>query len=157
MNVDKIFSCGIVPVRFDAGDWRLLVLRVHGAWDFPRGITAANDDPLDRAQRATRDAAGLADLEFTFGEEFRETAPYAGNQVARYYVAETRMADITSTGRPAVEAWRWVTCEEAEDVLPPRLAGVLDWVRRVINEDSDGGDSSSGSNRNDGDGDGDRE
>ncbi len=143
LNIEKIFSCGIVPVRFDAGDWHLLVLRAHGSWDFPNGIAAPNEEPLDCAQRKTLEATGLTDLEFIFGEEFRETAPYAGNKVARYYVAETRTADIklpvsAARGRPAHDDWRWVTCDDAEEVLPPRLAAVLDWVRRVINEDSGG-------------------
>jgi 8-oxo-dGTP pyrophosphatase MutT (NUDIX family) len=143
MKIDKIFSCGIVPVRFDAGDWRLLVLRAYNHWDFPKGLAEANEDPLACAQRETLEETGLTDLEFIFGEEFRETAPYAGNKVARYYVAETRTADIVlpvsaALGRPEHNEWRWVTCEEAEDLLPPRLAAVLEWVHRVINEDSGG-------------------
>ena len=74
-----------------------------------------------------------------FGEDFKETVPYANNKVARYYVAETRTAEITlpvspELGHPEHDEWRWVTCEEAEEFLPPRLTHVLDWLREKINE-----------------------
>jgi bis(5'-nucleosidyl)-tetraphosphatase len=37
-------------------------------------------------------------------------------------------------GRPEHHEWRWVSFDEAEDLLPPRLAIVLDWVRNVLEE-----------------------
>jgi hypothetical protein len=30
------------------------------------------------------------------------------------------------------DEWRWVTFDEAEDVLPPRLTAVLAWVRDTL-------------------------
>jgi len=35
-------------------------------------------------------------------------------------------------GRPEHHEYRWVTFDEAEDLLAPRLAIVLDWARRTI-------------------------
>ena len=35
-------------------------------------------------------------------------------------------------GRPEHDEWRWVSYDEAEDLLPPRLARVLDWARDAI-------------------------
>ena len=133
----KVLSCGVVPVRFAWGNWQLLVLRAHKNWDFPKGIVNMNEDPLDAAKRETLEETGIADLEFVFGEDFKETVPYAGNKVARYYVAETRDEKITlpvspELGRPEHHEWRWVTCDEAEDLLPPRLTHVLEWLRDRI-------------------------
>lgn len=135
----KVLSCGVVPVRYAAGAWRLLVLRAYNNWDFPKGIVNAHEDPLDAAKRETAEETGITDLEFVFGENFKETVPYAGNKVARYYVAETRAEEITlpvskELGRPEHHEWRWVTCDEAEDYLPPRLTHVLAWVRDRIEE-----------------------
>lgn len=145
MKIDKILSCGIIPVRYTPAGWKLLVLRAYRNWDFPKGIVEDGEDPLNAAKRETEEETGLTDLDFVWGDEYRETAPYAGNKVARYYAAETREEDITlpvseELGRPEHHEWRWVTCEEAEDLLPPRLAGVLDWVHNLI-EDDRGGDS----------------
>jgi 8-oxo-dGTP pyrophosphatase MutT (NUDIX family) len=135
----KVLSCGIVPVRFAWGSWRLLVLRAWKNWDFPKGIVEANENPLDAAKRETLEETGIDDLEFVFGEDYKETVPYGNNKVARYYVAETRREEITlpvseEIGRPEHDEWRWVTCEEAEDLLPPRLAPILEWVCRKIEE-----------------------
>lgn len=140
MILNKTLSSGIVPVRFADGDWKLLVLRAYKNWDFPKGVVEANEDPLDAAKRETLEETGIDDLDFVFGEDYKETVPYAGNKVARYYVAETAAADITlpvspALGRPEHHEYRWVTCDEAEDLLPPRLAGVLEWVRARINEE----------------------
>src|SRR5690606_23513233 len=77
------------------------------------------------------------DLDFPFGEEYQETLPYAGNKVARYYLAETAEHAVElpvspELGRPEHHEYRWVTYDEAEELLPPRLSIVLDWARRTI-------------------------
>jgi len=128
-----------VPVRFAFGDWQLLVLRSGATWDFPGGIINVHEDSLEAAKRETFAATALTDLEFAFGEDSKETVPYAGNKVDRYYVAETQTREITlplskKTGKPTHDEWRWVTCDEAEEFLPPRLTHVLEWVRQRINE-----------------------
>lgn len=146
MILNKILSSGVVPVCFMDGDWKLLVLRAYKNWDFPKGIVEAGEDPLDAAKRETEEETSITDLDFIFGEDYKETVPYnvtsTGHKVARYYVAETRSADITlpvspELGHPEHHEWRWVTCDEAEDLLPPRLANVLEWVRARINEEED--------------------
>ena len=136
----KELSCGVVPALFAQGDWRLLVLRTYKNWDFPKGVVHPHEDPLEAATRETLEATGIDDLEFVFGEEFKETVPYADNKIARHYVAETRTAEITlpvsrKLGRPEHQEYRWVTCDEAEDLLPPRLTHVLEWVRGQIDNE----------------------
>jgi 8-oxo-dGTP pyrophosphatase MutT (NUDIX family) len=144
MILNKILSSGVVPVRFADGDWQLLVLRAYKNWDFPKGIVETDEDPLDAAKRETEEETGITDLDFIFGEDFKETVAYSvtstAHKVARYYVAETRADEITlpvspELGHPEHDEWRWVTCDQAEDLLPPRLANVLEWVRARINED----------------------
>ena len=136
---NKELSCGVVPVHFAWGDWQLLILRRSEVWDFPAGIISVHEDSLEAAKRETIAATGIDDLEFAFGEDHKETVPNASNKVGRYYVAETRADKITlpvskKSGTPAHDEWRWVTCDEAEDFLPPRLTHVLEWLRARINE-----------------------
>ncbi len=140
---NKVLSCGVVPVLFAWGDWQLLILRRGDTWDFPAGIVNVREDSLEAAKRETLAATGIDDLEFAFGEEFKETVPYTsngtGNKVGRYYVAETRTEKITlpvsaRLGKSAYDEWRWVNGEEAEDYLPPRLTHVLAWLCEKINE-----------------------
>ena len=37
-------------------------------------------------------------------------------------------------GRPEHHEFRWVSFDEAEELLPPRLAPILDWARETLQE-----------------------
>ncbi len=135
----KLLSAGVIPVRRTAGGWRILVLRAYQNWDFPKGVVEPGEDPLDAATREAAEETGLTDLQFAFGEAHRETLPYAAGKVARYYLAKTAQEDVRlpishELGRPEHHEWRWVSITEAEDLLPPRLAPILDWVRETLDE-----------------------
>lgn len=130
-------SAGAVIFRRTADGVRLLVLRAYRNWDFPKGEIEPGEAPLAAARRECAEETGLADLEFRAGEAYQDTLPYAGGKVARYFLAETgteqlRLPVSPQLGRPEHHEWRWVSFEEAEELLPPRLAIVLDWARRQI-------------------------
>jgi 8-oxo-dGTP pyrophosphatase MutT (NUDIX family) len=132
-----IRTAGAVVFRRTDRGVRLLVLRAFRNWDFPKGLVEGGEEQFDTARREVREETGLADLEFPYDEEFKETLPYAGGKVARYYLAETGESRIerpvpAELGRPEHDEWRWVSFDEAEDLLPPRLAIVLDWARETI-------------------------
>lgn len=130
-------AAGAVVFRRTERGVRLLVLRAYRNWDFPKGRIEPGESELEAAKREVAEETGLAALEFPFGEEYCETLPYALGKVARYYLAETDEAAIElpvspELGRPEHHEWRWVSFEEAEELLPPRLARVLDWARRTL-------------------------
>ena len=116
---------------------RLLVLRAYQNWDFPKGLVEPDEDQLACAKRELAEETGLESLAFPFGEEFTQTLPYSGRKVARYYLAETGEERIElpvspELGRAEHDEYRWVSFEEAEDLLPPRLAIVLEWALQTI-------------------------
>ncbi len=116
---------------------RLLVLRAYANWDFPKGLIEAGESELQAAQREVLEETGLSGCEYPFGDAFIDTLPYAGGKIARYFLAETHEQRVTlpvsaELGRPEHQESRWVTFDEAEELLPPRLAIVLDWARRTI-------------------------
>jgi len=130
-------AAGVVVFRRTGRGIYLLVLRAYKNWDFPKGLVEAGEDQLACAKREMKEETGLSEVDFPFGDEHRETVPYSGNKVARYYLGETDEVEIDlpispELGRAEHHEYRWVTYDEAEDLLPPRLAGVLDWARRTI-------------------------
>ena len=130
-------AAGAVVFRRSEHGVRLLVLRAYKNWDFPKGTVEPGESELDAARREVEEETGLAGLEYPFGEEFKETLPYSGNKVARYYLAETDAEKIElpvspELGRPEHHEYRWVSLDEAEDLLPPRLAVVLEWVKKTL-------------------------
>ena len=135
----KILSAGVVPLRRTPQGWRVLVLRAYKNWDFPKGVVDPGEDPMEAAKREATEETGLDDLEFPFGDAYKETLPYASGKVARYYLAETREERVNlpishELGRAEHHEWRWVSFDEAEDLLPPRLAVVLEWARNTLDE-----------------------
>ena len=72
-----------------------------------------------------------------WGEDFRETPPYAGGKVARFYLAESPVGAVDlpvseELGRPEHDEFRWADREQAQGLLPPRLQDVLAWAVSVI-------------------------
>jgi 8-oxo-dGTP pyrophosphatase MutT (NUDIX family) len=130
-------AAGAVIFRRSDKGIRLLVLRAYKNWDFPKGAIEPGEDALAAARREVEEETGLAALEYPFGDEFKETLPYAGNKVARYYLAQTDAEKIElpvspELGRPEHHEYRWVSFDEAEDLLPPRLAAVLEWAKKTL-------------------------
>ena len=136
MNAPHRAAGAVIFRRSDRGI-RLLVLRAYKNWDFPKGLIEPGEDALAAARREVLEETGLADLAYPFGDEFKETLPYSDNKVARYYLAETDAEKIElpvspELGRPEHHEYRWVSFDEAEDLLPPRLAPVLEWAKKTL-------------------------
>ncbi|HTU64497.1 MAG TPA: NUDIX domain-containing protein [Steroidobacteraceae bacterium] len=129
----RIHSAGVVVVRRVDDDWRVLLLRVYDYWDCPKGEVAAGEDQLATARREVREETGIDDLDFRWGTEFTETAPYSKNKVARYYLAATATARVElpvnpGLGAPEHHEFRWLRFSEAKTLAVPRIAAVLDWA-----------------------------
>lgn len=129
----KELTAGLILVHDDGERFRLLCLRNFDTWDFPGGPVREDEDVVEAATEAVRIATGIENPAFHWGEEYRETVPFEDGRVSRYYLAESPTDEVqldVPAGAGAEEdyAYRWVTVEEAEDVLPPRLAIILDWA-----------------------------
>ena len=82
-------AAGAVGFRRTERGVRLLVLRAYKNWDFPKGMIEPGETELDAAKRECTEETGLSDLVFPFGDAHKDTVPYAGGKIARYFIAET--------------------------------------------------------------------
>jgi 8-oxo-dGTP pyrophosphatase MutT (NUDIX family) len=133
-----IISAGIVVVRRDNGDWKYLVLRAFRNWDFPKGEVEKSESPLETAIRETREETGITELNFRWGDVYKETEPYnRGTKVARYFLAETSQTAVVfavnpQIGGPEHHEYRWADASELRRLAPPRLAPVVEWATGVV-------------------------
>ena len=134
----NVLSAGVIVVRKTPDGWRVLLLRVYNYWDCPKGLVEAGEEPLATARREVREETTIGDLEFSWGESFRETEPYGRDKkVARYYLARTSTESITlpvnpQLGKPEHHEWQWFDWDAAEQRVSERLWPILRWARDKI-------------------------
>lgn len=130
-------SAGVVVVSNSPDQWRFLMLRAYRNWDFPKGMVEPGEHPLTAARREVREETLIEDLEFKWGEVFKETEPYGNRKIARYYLAATRTEKISlpvnpELGRPEHNEWRWVDRDAALSLASPRLQLVIRWAAEIL-------------------------
>ncbi|MDQ2070223.1 NUDIX domain-containing protein [Natronospira bacteriovora] len=128
-------SAGVVVIRETTEGRRYLLLRAWNHWDFPKGKVEDGESPKQAALREVEEETTITELDFHWGERFRETGPYNRGKIARYYLARTRTRQVElpvnpELGRPEHAEYRWVTLEEAWELTSPRVRQILRWVAR---------------------------
>lgn len=132
----KTLSAGMIVTHQLNHECRYLLLRAYNYWDFPKGIVEPTEDPFEAARREVEEETSLRNLDFPWGQVFRETEPYGAGKVARYYLAATQEVAVTlavsmELGRPEHDKYRWLHYGEARALLSARLIAILDWAREV--------------------------
>jgi 8-oxo-dGTP pyrophosphatase MutT (NUDIX family) len=130
---EQILSAGVVVLSRVDESWRVLLLRVYNYWDFPKGVVEPGEDPLAAARREVREETTIDELDFHWGEDFFETAPYSNTKVARYYLAGAERPEVNlpvnpQLGRAEHHEFRWLKFEDAAAIVVPRLQDVLRWA-----------------------------
>ncbi len=128
-----MLSSGIVPVFFGAKGPLTLLLRVYSYWDFPKGVVERGENPLAAAQREFQEETSIEKVDFPWGHDFFETAPYAHGKIARYYLGRVNSQNVILAPNPLTKLtehheYRWVSFERARGLLVPRVKAVLDWA-----------------------------
>jgi len=130
-------SAGVVVLRNTDDGLRFLLLRAFKNWDFPKGMVEEGETPLEGALREVKEESAIEELQFPWGEQYFETAPYSKNKVARYYLGVTQTEDVQLLANPELSRaehteYRWLSADEAYKLVTPRVALVLDWALRAI-------------------------
>lgn len=126
-------SAGVAVLRDTPTGPLFLLLRAWRYWDFPKGALEPGGTPLQAAIREVHEETGIADLDFAWGERYRETPPYNRGKVARYYLARTRQQQVTLAANPVSGIrehmeYRWLAHAAALPLLSPRMLKIMQWV-----------------------------
>ena len=138
--MNKKRSYGIVPIARDReGRQRFLLLRAFRNWDFPKGGPETDETPIMAAKREMREETGIGDFEMPYGEICMDSEPYAGGKVATYFIARVQLQKLSlpiseELGKPEHHEYRWVSAEEARELLPARLIPILNWAVQITKD-----------------------
>jgi len=137
-----LLSAGVIVVSLQQEIPHYLLLRAYNYWDFPKGIVEPGERPLEGAIREVTEETTLDDLVFRWGEDYRETPPYRGKKIARYYIAETQRLDVDlpvteELGHPEHDEFLWLPYAEARILLNDRVQIILDWAHEVISNNNE--------------------
>ncbi len=132
MATSKLAAGVVIVHESDLGP-RFLLLRAYRNWDLPKGLVEPGEQPFDAACREVEEETGITGLDFAWGNDFIETAPYSGNKVARFYLARTPSDCVVLSvnpvlGRAEHHEYRWVRFDDAHALVVPRLQIVLKWA-----------------------------
>lgn len=129
---------GVVPVAMPAhGSAEYLILRAYKNWDFPKGTAEAGEAPLATALRELREETGIEDVSWPWGQRSMDTAIYAGDKVATYFIGRVDKRRLilpvsAESGRPEHQEYRWTTRDQAGVLLPARLLPILEWAAGIV-------------------------
>ena len=130
-----------VLVVIHTPDLRVLLLERAdhpGFWQSVTGSKDSLEEPLwETCQREVREETGLNDLVFDWGADCRETPPYRGGKVARYYIASSARGEVylpvsEELGRPEHHEFRWLDYPSARARLAERVKPILDWANALV-------------------------
>lgn len=58
--IKQDFSFGIIPLRRERGEWKVLLVRLHqGHWGYPKGHRELDETPLEAATRELKEETSL--------------------------------------------------------------------------------------------------
>ena len=137
-------SAGIVIIRYQDGNPKVLFMRSYSYWDFPKGGVEDNENKFNAAIREVQEEAGITNLDFKWGRTYHETESYGkSNKTVSYFLAETDQIEVImginpDMGKAEHEEYLWLSFEEARILAVDRIKRVLDWAEdRIENIYSD--------------------
>ena len=133
-TVDSLLrrSCGVIPYRItESGSELLLVLQSNNYWSVPKGHMEAFETEQETALRELKEEVGLtAELR----QDFREVVAYPmkRGKCKQNILFLGRASGEIELQYEEVREYRWVTVQEAKDLLHSEYTRILDQVQAVL-------------------------
>mgnify|MGYP003651792258 CR=1 FL=1 len=132
MNDKRKHRAGVIVMKRYPSCFKILGLRIYGSFDLPKGGVDHGEDIFEAALRETQEECGITDLTFEWGYE----ACHARN--VTLFLATTREDPVIlpnpKTGEFEHHDAKWLTFDQAEQMLHSYLRTVIPWVRQKTGE-----------------------
>lgn len=123
-------GAGIVVLRKFKNDWKVLGLKLNGAFDLPKGKTDGNETPFETAVRETYEESGIDQLKFTWGKQS------VSIKHLTFYIAETDQdAYIPQNPESGIyehDSAEWVSFETIRSKSYGYLVPIIDWAQAIV-------------------------
>lgn len=127
-------SCGIIPYRKTSGGLRyLLILQTNGFWSLPKGHMEPFETETDTALRELKEETGLS---ARLIPGFREMVCYSmsGKRTKQVVLFPGESVGEIRLQQSEAVKYRWVSAQEAKELLHPDFSGTIDRVQRFLEE-----------------------
>lgn len=111
-------SYGIIPLRFHANEWQVLLIQHHaGHWAFPKGHANRGETPQQTAERELREETGLSIRCYLLSDPIIENYffNFQGQRIAKtvhYFLALAEGIIILQVSE--VQASQWLSLQDAQ-------------------------------------------
>lgn len=136
-TVESLFhkSCGVIPYRIRTGqpEYLLGLQTASCGWSFPKGHMEAWETELETALRELREETGLT---AQLHPDFRTELEYALSPVAwkRLVLFLGQVSGEPVRNAEEILDFRWVTAEQARQLLPKSTAAILEQTEAYLLE-----------------------
>jgi len=121
---------GVIVVKNIGSKYFMLGLRVYGSYDLPKGGAEPLETDLVAAIRETEEETGITELDFRWGLQTTSA------KNVTLFIAETQQEPVIrpnpDTGEYEHHAAKWLTFNQAENILHPYLRPAVSWARQVL-------------------------
>ena len=135
-RVDSLIrrACGVIPFRkTEEGVQYLLLLQTNGFWSFPKGHMEAFETEAETALRELNEETGLKG---TLVPGFRELVSYPmeNGRTKQVVVFPGTVTGAVNLQKAEAVDCRWVSAQEAKQLLHANFGTVLDQIHGVLEE-----------------------
>ncbi len=129
-DLSKSPGAGIVVVRKFGEEWKVLGLKLNGAYDLPKGKTDPGEDAFQTAVRETYEESGINKLKFSWG------MISVSIRHLTFFIAETNQdAYIPMNPQSGIyehDSAEWLSFKKIRSKSYGYLVPIVDWAQSIV-------------------------